>query len=131
MRAEGGAEDVMRAANVCDPVAHRFADRFFQCGLTGGDGDDFGAEKTHPRDVERLPFHVDRAHINDAFAAETRGDGGGGDAVLARAGLGDDALLAHAAREQDLTERVVDFVRAGVEQVFAFQINPGAAQFTR
>ena len=131
MRAERGAEDVMRRAHVRDPIAHRFVDRFFQRRLAGGDGDDFRAQKTHPRNVERLAFHIDRAHVDDAFAAEPRGHRGGRDAVLAGAGFGDDPLLAHAPREQDLAERVVDFVRAGVEQVFAFQINFRAAELLR
>jgi hypothetical protein len=48
--------------------------------------------------------------------------------VLARAGLGDDALLAHAPGQQALAEGVVDFVRSGVQQVFALQVNPGPAQ---
>ncbi len=44
------------------------------------------------------------------------------------AGFGDDALLAHAPREQRLAERVVDLVRAGVEQVFALEVDLGAAE---
>ena len=39
---------------------------------------------------------VGRAHVDDAVQAEQGADGGGGDAVLAGPGLGDDALLAHA-----------------------------------
>ena len=41
--------------------------------------------------------------------------------MLAGAGFGDDALLAHAPRQQNLAEGVVDFVRAGVAEVFALQ----------
>ena len=52
-----------------------------------------------------------------------RGDCRRRDAVLTRAGLGDDVLFAHTAREQDLAERVIDFVRAGVKQVLALQKN--------
>ena len=58
-------------------------------------------------------------------------DRGRGDAVLARAGFGDDARLAHAAGQQDLAHGVVDFVRAGVEQILALEINFRAAQFAR
>ena len=39
--------------------------------------------------------------------------------MLAGAGLGDDAALAHSLREQDLAKRVVDFVRAGMEKILA------------
>jgi hypothetical protein len=41
--------------------------------------------------------------------------------VLAGAGFGDDARLAHAARQQGLADHVVDLVRAGVVQVFALE----------
>jgi hypothetical protein len=75
--------------------------------------------------------HVDRAHINHALEARARRHGRRRDAVLTRAGLGDDALFSHPLREQDLAERVVDFVRAGVEQIFALQINLRAAEFAR
>ena len=95
MRAERGAQYIMSGAHVRDPIAHRFVDRFLERGLSGGDRNDFRAEKFHARDVERLALHVDLAHVNDAFAAEARCDRGGGDAMLARAGFGDDALLAH------------------------------------
>jgi hypothetical protein len=52
----------------------------------------------------------------------------GGDAVLAGAGLGDDALLAHAPGQQDLAEHVVDLVRAGVVELVALEIDLGAAE---
>jgi hypothetical protein len=42
--------------------------------------------------------------------------------VLAGAGLGDDARLAHALGEQRLAERVVDLVRAGVVEVLALEV---------
>ena len=56
--------------------------------------------------------------------------------VLPGAGLGDDAPLPHAPRQQRLTEAVVDLVRAGVGQVLALQIDPrpaaeGGAQVRR
>ena len=41
--------------------------------------------------------------------------------MLSGAGFGDDAALAEAFGEQGLTNGVVDFVRASVVQVFAFQ----------
>ena len=44
----------------------------------------------------------------------------------AGAGLGDDALLAHAPRQQNLAEHVVHLVRAGVVEVLAFEIDLGA-----
>ena len=57
---------------------------------------------------------------------EQGGRGGGGHAVLAGAGLGDEAGLAHPLGEQRLAEHVVDLVRAGVVEVLALEQQPHA-----
>ena len=119
----------MRAAYVRHPIAHGFIDGFLQRFLSRVNGHDFRAEHFHAIHVEHLAFAIHRAHIDDAFHPEHRADGGGGHAVLPRAGLGDDAGLAHALGQQDLTHGVVDLVRAGVVEVFALQINFRAAEF--
>ena len=49
--------------------------------------------------------------------------------MLAGAGFGNDAGLAHAAGEEDLADAVVDLVGAGVEEVFALEVDLRAAQF--
>ena len=48
--------------------------------------------------------------------------------MLPCAGLGDDAMLAHALDQQRLSQAVVDLVGAGVEQIFALEIDFRAAQ---
>src|SRR3954454_7652576 len=48
--------------------------------------------------------------------------------MLTRTGLGNDAALAHALRQQCLANAVVDLVRAGMEQVLALQIDLRAAK---
>src|SRR5262249_40010101 len=68
------------------------------------------------------------AHVDDTFEAEMRGDGCRSDTVLARAGFRDDARLAHAHGEESLADGVIDFVRAGVQQVFALKIYTRAAE---
>jgi hypothetical protein len=60
--------------------------------------------------------------------AKAGADGGGGDPVLAGAGLGDDALLAHAPRQQDLAKHVVDLVGTGVVQLVTLEVDLGAAE---
>ena len=60
--------------------------------------------------------------------AEAGAGGGRGDAMLAGAGLGDDALLAHAPGEQDLAHHIVDLVGAGMVELIALEIDFGAAQ---
>ena len=102
-----------------------------------GDRAHLRAEQLHAKDVRLLPLDVGRAHIDDAGEPEARADGGGGDAVLAGAGLRDDARLAHAAGEQDLAEAIVDLVRAGVVQLVALEVDlcaaaaPDAAETSR
>ena len=123
MRAEDAAEQVMRGADVGDPVAHGFVDGVFEGARAGVDAADFGAEQTHAEDVELLAAHVFGAHVDDALESEESADGGGGDAVLAGSGFGDDAVLAHAAREKRLADAVVDLVGSGVEEVFALEVD--------
>ena len=52
-------------------------------------------------------------------------------AVLPGAGLGDDTFFAHPAGQQGLADGVVDFVRARVVEVFALEVDFGAAQLFR
>ena len=51
--------------------------------------------------------------------------------MLTGARLGDDAALAHALGQQNLAEGVVDLVRAGMQQVFALEINLRPGKLTR
>src|ERR1051326_5409940 len=89
---------------------------------------DLGAEQLHAEDVGLLPLDIGVAHINDALQIEERAGRRGRDAVLAGAGLGDDAALAHAPCQEDLAEHVVDLVRAGVVELVALEVDFGAAE---
>lgn len=129
IRAGDGADDVEGVLHVADPVAHRFIQRVLERGRARGDRDDLGPEQLHAVDVDLLPFDVGRAHVDHAFQAQPRRDGGTGHAMLAGAGLGDDAGLAHAAGQQRLADGVVDLVRAGVVQVFALEQDLRPAHF--
>ena len=60
------------------------------------DGHDARAEQLHAEDVERLAADVLGAHVHVALQAEDGRRRRRRHAVLAGAGLGDDALLAHA-----------------------------------
>ena len=86
-----------------------------------------GAHQPHAEDIGRLPADVFLAHVDDALQPQHGADRRRGHAVLAGAGLGDDAALAHPFGQQPLPQGVVDLVRAGVGQVFAFEEDPGAA----
>ena len=121
VRTDDGADDVVGGFDARHPVAHGFVDGVAERARAAGDGSDFGAQQFHAEDVEGLAADVFFAHVDDAVEAEVGAGGGGGDAVLAGAGFGDDALLAHAQGEQGLAEGVVDFVGAGVVEVFALE----------
>ena len=84
------------------------------------------AEQLHPEHVERLALDVDGAHVDLALEPHQRRRGGGGDAVLAGPGLGDQPGLAHPLGEQRLPEHVVDLVRAGVVEVLTLEQHPEA-----
>ena len=127
MRAGDGADAVERVGDIGDPVAQRLVHRVLQRLRAGLDRHHLGAERLHAQHVRLLPRDVDRAHVDDAFEPELRAHGGGGDAVHAGAGLGDDARLAHALRQHDLAEHVVHLVRAGVVEVLALEIDFRAA----
>ena len=117
----------MRLADIGDPITHGLVDGLLERALAGFDAADFGAHEAHTVDVQSLALHVGRAHVDDALEAETGADRRGRGTVLAGAGLGDDALLAHADGEQRLADDVVDLVGAGVEHVLAFEVDAGAA----
>ena len=124
MRADDGADDVMRGCRrdaIQSRIASLMASRSVREPLVTGRTS--APSSLHAEDVELLAADVFFAHVDDAFQAEVGTGGGGGHAVLAGAGLGDHAVLAHAQREQRLAERVVDLVGAGVVQVFALQVD--------
>ena len=123
MRADDRAEEIVRGFDRAHPVAHGLVDGVAERARAAGDRPDFGAQQLHAEDVGPLPADVLLAHVDDALQPEAGAGRGRGHAVLAGAGFGDHARLAHAAGQQGLAERVVDLVGAGVVQVFAFEID--------
>ena len=121
-RAHARADQVVGRLDVRDPVADRLARRLLQRARTELDRDHLGAEQPHPLDVGTLAVHVLGAHVDDALEPEPRAHGRGRDAVLAGARLRDDPVLAEPPGEHRLPQRVVELVRAGVEQVLALQV---------
>src|SRR3972149_4454080 len=110
------------------PVAERLVHGVLQGLRSRGDGVDPCSEELHPEDVRELPFYVVLSHVYLALEAEHGRDRGGGHAVLARACLGYDPLLAHPLGEEYLAYGVVYLVRAGVAEVFPLQEYIGPAR---
>ena len=128
MGADDAADEVVGGLDVGDPVADGLVDGVFQGAGARLDADDLGFQQTHTVDVEGLAADVFLAHVDDALQPQHGAGGGGGDAVLPGAGLGDDAPLAHVLCQEGLAEGVVYLVGAGVGQVFALQVYLRAAQ---
>ena len=118
------ADDVVRVLHVGHPVADGLVGGVLEGAAARGHREHLGPEQPHAEHVELLAADVLLAHVHVAFEAEERGHRGRGHAVLPGAGLGDDALLAHAHGQQDLAEGVVDLVRAGVGQVLPLEVDP-------
>ena len=112
VRPQRRAEQIVRRAYVGHPIADGLVDGVFEGFAAALDPDHLSAQQPHAKDVGRLAGHVDGAHVDHAFDAEQRGRGRGRDAVLAGAGLGHDALFAHALHQQRLSQRVIDLVCA-------------------
>jgi hypothetical protein len=52
-----------------------------------------GTEHFDSEDIQGLTAYILRTHVDDAFQAKPRADGGGGNAMLAGTGLSDNARL--------------------------------------
>src|SRR5690606_16509641 len=113
VRTGHGTDDVEGVVDVGHPVAHGLVERILEGLAARFDGHHRGAQQLHAVDIGALALDVLAAHVDHAFEAVAGADGGGGHAMLASAGLGDDARLAHAPREHGLADHVVDLVRAG------------------
>jgi hypothetical protein len=126
MRAEHRTQHVVRVANARHPVAHGLVDGVFECSAAGIHLGHLGAQQLHALHIQVLPPCVLAAHVDGARQLVSRRGGRGRDAVLPGAGFRDHARLAHAARQQTLADGIVDLVRAGVQQVLAFEEHAAA-----
>ena len=92
MRTQGRTKQEVGRLERGNPIAHRFTDGVFERRAAGIDGDDFRAKQSHAENVQRLPPHVFRTHVDAALHSKQRADSGGSHAVLTGTGLGDAAL---------------------------------------
>jgi len=83
-------------------------------------------EKPHPENIERLPLHILRTHVDDALQPKTGAHGGGGDTVLTSPCLSNDALLPKSLGEQGLRHGIVDLVGTSVVKVLPLEVDERA-----
>ena len=94
MGASDSTKEVMGGVHVGHPVAHCVVDCVFERPRSSLHGDDLRAEESHPGNIEGLSLSVDFTHVHNAAHTHQRGGGRGGNAVLARPCLRDQAGLA-------------------------------------
>ncbi len=73
-----------------------------------------GTKHFDSENIQGLTAHILRTHVDDAFQTKSRADGGRGNAMLAGAGLSDDARFSNPAGKQNLSYSIIDFMRACV-----------------
>ena len=73
-----------------------------------------GTKHFDSENIQGLTAYVLRTHVDDTFQTKPCADGGRGNAMLAGAGLSDDARFSNAAGKQNLSYSIVDFMRACV-----------------
>ncbi len=127
MGTDDTADDVVRVLDRCHPVSHRFVDCVAKRLRAAFDRTDLCAQKLHAKDIRFLSPNIFAAHVDGAGQTEMGARGGRGNTMLAGAGFGDHACLAHSQRQQCLTDRVVDLVRTGVVEVFSFEPDLGSS----
>ena len=131
MGSHNGAEAVVRVGDTGCPLPERLAHSVLQCGGSGGHRNHLRAQQAHTIDVQRLADRVLFAHKHNTFHVHERRGCGCRDAVLSRAGLGDEPGLPHFLRQKRLTQHIVDLVRPCVVQILALQIDFCPAQSLR
>src|SRR5215470_14637281 len=117
------SDQIVGTADVGHPIPERLVHGILECLAPGLYDAYLSAEQLHSKNIQRLTLDIFLPHEN--FPAETKsgGDSGRRHPMLSGASLSNNALLAHAPSEQNLTDGIVDFVCTGVTQVFTLEIN--------
>ena len=112
---------VERVGRMTAPVADGFAAGIGERHVARPHGMHRRAEHLHTLYIRVLSFNVGSTHENLTLHTHQRTNCCGSHTMLTGTSLCDDARLAHAACQQNLSDSVVDLVRAGVVQVLALQ----------
>src|ERR1041384_8192128 len=70
MRPQHTSQQIMRRADIREPIATSFIDGIFQRARTRVHPPDFCAQQSHAEDVQLLPPHVFRSHVNHTLKAK-------------------------------------------------------------
>lgn len=86
----------------------------------------FGTENLHASNIGPFLGNINLPHVNFTGHLKEGGGRGEGDSVLTRSRLGNQFGFAHFARQQSFAQAMINLVRAGMIQVFSFDIDLGA-----
>ena len=131
MRPDGRADAVDRLLVVRQIILKSRIDRLLERLRAARDGHDLRAEHLHARHIRRLLLDVDFAHVDRAVKPEEGRRRRKRHAVLSRARLRNDALLAHELRQKAFAHAVIELVCARMIQVLALQIDLAVADLAR
>ena len=129
MRTDCGTDDVVGIGRMTTPVADCLVGSIFQRHISGSDGDDGCTQHLHFFYIDMLAFYIRFSHVDDAFHVHQGTYGGSSYSVLSGTGFGDDAMLAHAACQKNLSDSVVNLVSSCMVQVFTFEVELAAILF--
>ena len=108
--ADRGANHVVGALHVCNPIADRRRGGLLERARTRVDRLHTGPEQFHALHIGKLATNVLGAHVDHALKPQESAHGGSGHPMLTGARLGDDPPLAHAPCQQRLAESIVELV---------------------
>ena len=123
VRACHGADHIEGFMNGCDPVTHRLVHGIFKRCCAGGNRSHGSPEQLHPEHVLCLTMGVFFPHEYFAAHSEQGCNRSCRHAMHAGAGFGYDPGFSHPPGQESLTDSVVYFMRPGMIQIFALQIN--------
>ena len=127
VRAHHRADGIEEMDRVFHVLLEGAVHRVLEGARTARHGHQLAAQNFHLGDVGVLLGDVDLAHVDFALDTHQRTGRRQRHPMLASARFGQHLGLAHVLGQQRLAQAVVDFVRPGVVQVFALQVDVRAA----
>ena len=121
MRPRRRAKAVMRGLLLGYPGPQRLIDGVLERARAALHRDDRRPEQTHAHNIGSLPLHIFRAHVHRAAHAQTGRRHSRGHPVMPCAGLRHQRRLAHILGQQRLSQRIIDLVRPGMQQILPLE----------
>ena len=125
----GCAQHVVGIFVVGGPVTHGLVTGILKGGGACGHANHFCSHQAHTKDIGFLPLHIDGPHVDTAGKIQQGTGQCRSDTMLAGAGFGYDAGLAHALGQQGLPQHLIGLVGATMQQIFTLKVQTGLCAF--